>query len=326
MISPKPALLPNRTASPETKPALGGSWIHPLVCAELFAVANLAFLGVDILLAHSMNAFHNPAEWYPIYFSAVASLLLLISQILTRLRPDPGSWPQGNLAARRRWQWGRALGLFVGASAVVLGVVGLIYHLQNQFFELRTIKSLVYAAPFVAPLAYTGVGLLIVLNRMVACDQPEWGWWVVTLAMFGFAGNFVLSLTDHAQNGFFHATEWISVVAAAYATASLVAVMIQPESRPVLRFTAWILGGAGVVGMLGAGLHLLGNFEPAELFAFSQDLLSGKVSQLLTSQELRDRLIYGAPAFAPLLFTNLSVLGGLGLWGIVRTRAGSSVR
>jgi len=63
------------------------------------------------------------------------------------------------------------------------------------------------SAPFAAPLAYAGLGLLVLLNRMVPAESPEWGWWIVFLALGGFAGNLALSLTDHAQNGFFNALE-----------------------------------------------------------------------------------------------------------------------
>src|SRR5208283_807538 len=110
----------------------------------------------------------------------------------------------------------RDLGHLVGWSAVGIGLVGVILHLDSRFFEERTIQSLVYAAPFAAPLAYTGLGLLLILNRMVPADSAEWAYWVLLLALGGFAGNFVFSLTDHAQNGFFHATEWIPVISSAF--------------------------------------------------------------------------------------------------------------
>ena len=40
---------------------------------ELFIVANFAFLGVDISIAHSANAFGEKPEWYPLIFSAAAT-------------------------------------------------------------------------------------------------------------------------------------------------------------------------------------------------------------------------------------------------------------
>ena len=37
-------------------------WSRPLLWVELFAVSNVAFLAVDIYVAHSMNQFRQPAD------------------------------------------------------------------------------------------------------------------------------------------------------------------------------------------------------------------------------------------------------------------------
>jgi len=39
----------------------------------------------------------------------------------------------------------------------------------------------------------------------------EWPLWAIFLALGGFVGNFTFSVTDHAQNGFYHSSEWIPV-------------------------------------------------------------------------------------------------------------------
>ena len=49
------------------------------------------------------------------------------------------------------------------------------------------------------------------MNRMVDLRSAEWSHWVLLLTTGGFFGNFVLSLTDHATNGFFSSAEWIPV-------------------------------------------------------------------------------------------------------------------
>ena len=125
----------------------------------------------------------------------------------------------------------RDLGHLVGWLAIAIGLVGVILHLDSRFFHERTIKSLVYAAPFAAPLAYTGLGLLLVMNRMVAADSREWPHWVLLMALGGFVGNFIFSLTDHAQNGFFHWTEWIPVVSSAFAVGFLTAPFLTPVTQ-----------------------------------------------------------------------------------------------
>jgi len=83
--------------------------------------------------------------------------------------------------------------------SMALGVAGVVHHLESGFFYLRTIKSLTYAAPFVAPLAYVGLGCLLLMNRMVETHSREWAEWVLFLSLGGFARSFALSLTDPAS-------------------------------------------------------------------------------------------------------------------------------
>src|SRR6187455_3348419 len=163
---------------------------------ECFVLINFAGLVADIYLAHSANAFRRTAEYIPLYFSAAAPLVLLAG-VAVRGRA-PALW--------------RDVGYLIGWLAAVIGLTGVILHLDSQFFHARTLRSLTYAAPFAAPLAYTGLGLLLLLNRMVEPDDIEWAQWVLLLAVGGFAGNFVFSVTDHAMNGFFYPAEWIPVV------------------------------------------------------------------------------------------------------------------
>jgi hypothetical protein len=253
---------------------------------ESFVTINLAFLALDIYLAHSVNQFRNPAEYLPLYFSLAAPLLLLVG-IISR-------WGLNYIPP-----W-RDFGYLVGWLAVAIGLAGTVLHLDSRFFYERTLKSLVYAAPFAAPLAYTGLGLLLVMNRMVMPRGQEWSLWVVLMALGGFVGNFVFSLTDHAQNGFYHVTEWIPVVSSALAVGFLLAIFLTPVTRRFLWLCVGILAGQGVVGVLGFALHTLANWHgPADL---------------------RENFIYGAPPLAPLLFPNLVLLCLIGmceLWRFV---------
>ena len=156
---------------------------------EMFAFGNLTFLALDVYLAHSINEFALPAEWIPVVFSLTIPFLLL-----------PGIIKRQHQHGFTRWA-----GHVVGATSVLVGIVGFLLHLESNVFHELTLKSLVYAAPFAGPLSYTGVGLLLILNRLETDDAPSWGVWVVFLAMCGFVGNLALSLCDHAQNGFFDA-------------------------------------------------------------------------------------------------------------------------
>ncbi|SRR5581483_8166430 len=249
---------------------------HPRTIVEAFIILNLGFLAVDVYIAHLTNAFERRPEWAPVIFSIAAPLLLL---------------------AANRWS-----GMFVGWVSLLVGIAGMLYHLQSHFFAEQTIHNLVYTAPFVAPLAYAGLGLLLILNRMTGADTLEWAQWIVFLALGGFGGNLILSLADHAQNGFFNRGEWIPVIAAALACAFLLMLVVRPQDIVLWRATAWVMVVQIIVGTIGFALHLRANM-----------LRPGKT--------LLDRFLYGAPIFAPLLFANLALLATIGMWAIKRSRA-----
>ena len=200
---------------------MASSWTawKPLLL-EGFLISNFAFLVIDIFTAHSVNRFHHWAEWIPFWFSGAAAVLLLLGHL--------GRGPTGR---SRTYQLS---GYLVGWISILVGIAGLLWHLQSQFFAQQTIKSLVYTAPFVAPLAYTGLGFLTLLTRMQSGEELAMGRWVIFLALGGFVGNFTLSLCDHAQNGFYHPTEWIPVIASAYGIGFLVATLFEVNERFLL--------------------------------------------------------------------------------------------
>jgi len=252
----------------------------PRLWVELFALFNLAGLAPDIFLAHSTNFFRQSTEYIPLAFS-VASPVLLMPTLMLLVKGRLRSW--------------RTLGYIVGWSSVLIGVAGLVLHLESQFFQQWTLASLVYAAPFAAPLAYTGIGLLLIMNRMVDMDAMEWPLRVIFLALGGFVGNFIFSVTDHAQNGFYHHSEWIPVCSSALAVGFMIVPLVIRVSRAFLRICALLMLLQAAVGFLGFGLHLR-----ADINGFGPTLL--------------DRAIYGAPIFAPMLFPDLVVLASIGLW------------
>ena len=142
-----------------------------------------------------------------------------------------------------------------------------------------------------------GLGLLVLLNRLVPADEVEWGQWVLLLAWGGFIGNFVLSLTDHAQNGFFYSTEWVPVGVAAFVVGWLALPIFRPTPPRYLWLAGLVLIVAAVTGLAGFVFHV------APVIGEDAGTLS-------------ERIIYGAPIFAPLLFPNLALLGLLGVWDL----------
>ncbi len=248
---------------------------------ELFALTNLAFLALDVYVAHSMNAFRHAAEWIPFAFSLAASVALVAGLVPRR--------PRG----------GRLIGLVVGWAAVLVGVAGLVFHLNSHFFEAQTLKSLVYTAPFVAPLAYTGIGLLLILNRTTDTSSEDWARWVLVLALGGFVGNFALSLADHAQNGFFDWREWLAVIFVAIGIGFLAtATFLQPSYR-FIQWCAGVMLAEMVIAIIGFALH-------------------GRANLHGPSASMFDNFVFGAPVFAPLLFANLALLALIGLWALSR--------
>ncbi|HKF68721.1 MAG TPA: hypothetical protein VKB36_19365 [Vicinamibacterales bacterium] len=246
---------------------------------ELFVLLNFAALVLDIFLAHSQNNFRRDSEYIPLWFSAAAAVTL--AAVVPLRRTKPAVW--------------RDVGHLIGWLSVAVGLAGVILHLDSRFFEERTIRSLTYAAPFAAPLAFTGLGLLLLANRLVDPNTPEWPRWILLLGLGGFIGNFVFSLTDHAQNAFFNPLEWVPVLSSAFAIGFLLVPFIMPVTRPYLRLCAVVLGVQALVGVLGFALHVLADArQPATSFF--------------------ERILNGAPPMAPLLFPNLVVLAVIALW------------
>jgi hypothetical protein len=266
-----------------------GRWKSDYVLwVEVFALGNLAFLAVDIFLAHSENSFLRNAEYYPFFFSLGSPVLLIAALLAREVWGKPRLWS--------------VIGFAVGLMSVGLGLAGVIYHLDSQFFYERTIRSLTYAAPFAAPLAYTGVGMLLLLNRFKPAPSPDWARWVVFLAMGGFFGNFALTLTDHAQNGFFHWTEWLPVASSAFAVAFLGVFFAVPVSARYVKACVAVVLLQAVVGVLGFTLHFLADLQGPSLSLFQN-------------------IINGAPPFAPLLLPNLVILALIGFW-VIRVQMG----
>ena len=255
----------------------------PFLWLEAFVLVNFGFLVLDIYLAHSINHFRHETEYIPLWFSLAATPLLLLGLILGECFSRTAVW--------------RDVGYLVGWCSIAIGLGGVVLHLDSRFFNERTIKSLVYAAPFAAPLAYTGLGLLLVMNRMVDRRSEEWARWVLLLGLGGVVGNFIFSLTDHAQNGFYHWTEWIPVVSSAFAVGFLLTIFATPVTRRYLAVCAIVLALQAVVGLLGFALHTRANLRGPSSEAF-------------------DNFVFGAPALAPMLFPNLALLCGIGLWAL----------
>ena len=137
-------------------------WAHdPQLWIELFVTTNLAILAADIYIAHSVNHFQKAAEYIPLYFSIGAPVVLVVMIGL-------------------RWMWKfeapwRDVGYMVGWLSVLVGLGGVLYHLESRFFLDRTLKSLTYAAPFRRAAGIHWTGIFPSVNRMVGPAQRRVG-------------------------------------------------------------------------------------------------------------------------------------------------------
>ena len=131
----------------------------------------------------------------------------------------------------------------------------------------------------------------------MSANTREWADWMLLLALGGFLGNFVFSLTDHAQNGFFNPVEWLPVVTSALAVGFLLVPFITRVDIAYLKLCAVVLAGQAVVGLVGFTFHVATDFRQPGASLF-------------------ERVLSGAPPMAPLLFPNLVVLGAIALWAL----------
>ena len=248
---------------------------------EAFIWANLSFLSVDIWFAHSYNSFEELGEWIPFFFSIGGSLILLPGLLWLFFKKSVSRYTYNT-------------GLLIGYLSIAVGILGTWFHLESHFFQSFTLKSLVYSAPFMAPLAYAGLGFLLVLNRKISSTDVDWARWVIFFGWGGILGNFLLTLCDHAQNGFFSAAEWIPVVVSAIGLGFFTRLLFDYKSKGFVNICLGICVLQAVTGLLGLYFHLAVDIKGA-------------------ATQMSD-LVFGAPVFAPLLFVNLALLLGFGIW------------
>src|SRR5438309_1999835 len=99
----------------------------PKLWVEMFATVNLAILAADIFIAHSVNHFTKAAEYIPLYFSLGAPVALAIGMALRWICRIEAPW--------------RDVGYLIGWLSILIGLGGVLYHLESRFFLDRTLKS-----------------------------------------------------------------------------------------------------------------------------------------------------------------------------------------
>ena len=284
----------SRNRPPNFARKMENNWLRqPRTWVELFALFNLGGLAPDIFLAHSTNAFHSRAELVPLIFSLAAPVLLL-----------PALWA---LATGQLALW-RTLGNFIGWVSVFIGIVGLVLHLKSQFFQEWTLASLVYTAPFAAPLAYTGIGLLLILNRSVSAEFARMGGVGHLSCARRLRWAILFSVSPTTRKMVFSGVEWIPVIASALAVGFLTVPLVARVDRGFFKLCFGLLALQVIVGLTGFALHLQADLNASGKNLFGEGdsrrtdfrtdafLRSGRVGRhrhlgagLETSGQTRDR-------------------------------------
>ncbi|MBN1477114.1 hypothetical protein JXA47_10205 [Candidatus Sumerlaeota bacterium] len=260
-----------------------------------FVAMNFGFLGLDTLLAHWMDRTIKLYEWIPIIHGPIAGALVLI--FLLRSHPT---------------RFEVILYLMVLISALVVGALGTAFHWQRALLvrEMEPVgflQWLIFAPPAAGPMAFGGVALIGLMAALH--EEPRgsgqmslWGMvrlvapisktrqllWLVGL---GYVAAEASAILDHARSQYENPAVWLAIVPGAFATAVTLAMACKrsPNHSDHVIYI-WTQLMMVLVGLLGLGMHLSADMTP-----------TGELSA--------ERLINFAPVFAPLLFTNMAILG-----------------
>jgi hypothetical protein len=263
----------------------------------LLAAINQLFLAIDIYLAHSISGTINEGEWIPIIFGFAAGAILLLAGLIA-LRNRPLATILANL---------------VLLASIVIGLMGVFFHLMRAGIiggstpMTQAVGLLVWAPPFLGPLAFVLVGALgisaawiedptdsgrlrLLGNRHIQLPYSK------TRAYFLIVGIFALitvisSTFDHARSNFANAAVWLPASVGVFSTVVAITLgfIAKPTQTDLTTFTLAMVMMI-VVGLIGALLHLNSNL-----------VAQGTI--------IIERFIRGSPLLAPLLSANVGLLG-----------------
>ncbi len=257
----------------------------------IFVGINLFFTGIDVALAHSINSFVPVYEWIPIYFFPLGAM----SCFIIAFQPSPK-------------KWSALIHILLMVVGIMVGVLGMAFHMNAVLNPLGhlTWAWVVFGSPILAPLAFAGISLLGLYGITEEIeDQPgklripgigilqapisrdKHFLWLVGL---GFGASAVTSIIDHAQYGY-NVYKLIAIVFGLFATSVVLTTALSKKLDRKDEFVYfWTMIAAIVVGVLGFGFHL------------SSDLAgTGEISI--------ERMLVFAPILAPLLYSDLGMLG-----------------
>ena len=257
----------------------------------IFVGINLMFTGIDVALAHSINDYIPIYEWIPIMYFPFGALSCLMVAFQTQPK-----------------KWTALVHIALMLIGILIGVLGTAFHANAVLNPAGylTWAWVVFGSPILAPLAFAGISLLglyaiteEINNEPGLLQVPGLGifkapisrdrhfLWLVGL---GFAASAITSIIDHAQYGYtFY--KMIAIVYGLFAASVVIYLAIAKEwSKGDEVVYLWTMIAAVIVGVLGFGFHL------------SADLAGTGAISL-------ERILAFAPILAPLLFSDLGMLG-----------------
>ena len=262
---------------------------------------NEFFLGLEVYLAHGANGTIVPNERYPIYFGFCSSLLLILA---------------GLLATRHRTMASTIATVTLVGSAFI-GFLGVYFHLARAILPTApedarlTLDLLIWAPPVMGPLAFALAGLLgisaaweeypigsgrlmIFKEHSIQLPYSKTRAYIFTIGM-GTLAALVSSVLDHARTGFENAWLWHAVAIGVFGTVVPVvfASVEQPSRLDILSYISAMLLLL-VTGVVGSYLHIQSDL------VFEHTIVV-------------ERFLRGAPPLAPLLFSNMGLLGLIAL-------------
>jgi hypothetical protein len=263
----------------------------------LMAAINEIFLAIDIYLAHSISGTIRPNEWIPIVFGPIAGGLLLLA----------------GLVALKQRPLATLIATVVFVFSIGVGLLGAYFHVVRAILpsgppgQRVNIDLLVWAPPILGPLTFALVGMLGISAAWIE-DPPDSGVLVLLAGRrlrlpysktraylfwigLGILATVISSVLDHARTHFENPWLWLPTAAGVFGTVVVVTLgaIDRPRRADLFIYTLTMLLLI-VVGVVGSVLHIGDN---------------------LTSRGdlVVERFIRGAPFLAPLLFSNMGMLG-----------------
>jgi len=236
---------------------------------------NFAFVGIDVLMAHSQSGFFRWAL-IPLVFSPVAVLAILAE---LRFRSS-----RVVRAAFRGVMW---CGALVGVSGTFFHLTGNATAGQDSLHRL-----LVEGSPIAAPVAFAGISVYAMsAERHRGATRRSR---LLVLSGLGFAGAVVAAFLDHGRLSFTPAYTLIPLVTGSLAATSCFYLAYSRASAKETRIHLGVMALSIVVGLVGFWFHVSGDLSGTESVVWA-------------------RLLYRNPVLGPLLFCDLALLGALSI-------------